>query len=44
MLGRVFRDDDTVNENSPFELGCKVCYLSQLRNKEGFEKRREKIY
>lgn len=31
-------DDDTFDETTLFEIGCKVYFLSQWRNKEGFAK------
>ena len=36
MPGRIFWDDDIIDETTLFEIAVKVYWFSQWQNKEGF--------
>ena len=43
MSGRVYGDDDIIDDTTLFETACKVYYLSQWRNKEDFLTKKKNI-
>ena len=40
MPGRIFRDDDIIDETTLFEIAVKIYWFSQWQNKEGFPQRK----